>query len=63
MTVENKKSLESKIKHYVKAGDYITARRFAVHYKNIEGFDLDEALLNIDKTEKAQKKAKPNQTK
>lgn len=56
MTIENNKDLNAKIKHYLKAGDFETAKKFAYQYKKIPGFDIDDALEEIRKAETGTKK-------
>jgi hypothetical protein len=59
MTIENKTDLQAKINHYIKAGEYDIAKRFATQYSNIQGFDVDKALQKI---KEAQEKPGNNKT-
>lgn len=49
------KEVNENIKHYLKLKDYEMATKFAKHYKALEGFNADKALIEIEQAKKAKK--------
>ncbi|BDZ68598.1 hypothetical protein [Methanobacterium ferruginis] len=53
------KGLKSTIKHYIDSGDYEGARNYARNFGDeFEKFNTNEALAEIDRAEKGNKKIK-----
>lgn len=56
LTLETAKEVNQNIKHYLKLEDYEMATRVAKHYKTLEGFNADKALIEIEQAKKKAKK-------
>lgn len=45
------KWIKSQVDHYIKAKDYDMARKQAIHYRDIPGFDANLKVIEINKIE------------
>lgn len=48
LTLKTAKEVNENIKHYLKFEDYEMAKAFAKKYANLEGFNADKALSEIE---------------
>jgi hypothetical protein len=58
LTLKTAKEVNENIKHYLKLEDYEMAKGFAKHYKDLEGFNADKALSEIEQAKNKATKTK-----